>query len=330
MKKFFAILMIFATLFAFVACTPEQPPVGDVVVTDQAGRTVVIQKEPQRIVSGYYITTSLLIALELKDKIVGVENQAYKREIYSISAPNLLDLPGLGTVKEFDIEGCLALDPDLVILPLKLKTTAQRLEELGVDVIVVNPESQTLVAEMISLVGKATNTQNKASELLDFISAQTNRLSLLLSNVTKPKVYLAGNSNMLSTAGNAMYQADMIRLAGGTNVANQIDDTYWATISYEQLLVWDPEYIIIAADANYTVQDVLTNPNISNCNAIKNGKVFKLPSKAEAWDSPVPGGILGAVWLSSILHPDLCKESITNDIIDEFYEKFYGFKYSKK
>lgn len=322
--------MIFATLFAFVACTPETPPVGDVVVTDQAGRTVVIQKEPQRIVSGYYITTSLLIALELKDKIVGVENQAYKREIYSISAPALLDLPGLGTVKEFDIEGCLVLDPDLVILPLKLKSTAQRLEELDVDVIVVNPESQTLVAEMISLVGKATNTQDKANELIDFISAQTNRLSLLLSNATKPKVYLAGNSNMLSTAGNAMYQADMIRLAGGANVANQIDDTYWATISYEQLLVWDPEYIIVAADANYTVQDVLTNPNLSNCNAIKNGKVFKLPSKAEAWDSPVPGGILGAVWLSSILHPDLCKESVTNDIIDEFYEKFYGFKYSEK
>ena len=329
MKKFFAILMIFATLFAFVACTPETPPVGE-VVTDQAGRTVVIQKEPQRIVSGYYITTSLLIALELKDKIVGVENQAYKREIYSISAPNLLDLPGLGTVKEFDIEGCLALDPDLVILPLKLKLTAQKLEELGVDVIVVNPESQTLVAQMISLVGKATNTQDKANELIDFISAQTNRLSLLLSNATKPKVYLAGNSNMLSTAGNAMYQADMIRLAGGSNVGNQIDDTYWATISYEQLLVWDPEYIIIAADANYTVDDVLTNPNLSNCNAIKNGKVFKLPSKAEAWDSPVPGGILGAVWLSSILHPDLCKERITNDIIDEFYEKFYGFKYSEK
>lgn len=322
--------MIFATLFAFVACTPETPPVGDIVVTDQAGRTVVIQKEPQRIVSGYYITTSLLIALELKDKIVGVENQAYKREIYSISAPNLLDLPGLGTVKEFDIEGCLALDPDLVILPLKLKLTAQKLEELGVDVIVVNPESQTLVTEMISLVGKATNRQDKANELIDFISAQTNRLSLLLSNATKPKVYLAGNSNMLSTAGNAMYQADMIRLAGGANVANQIDDTYWATISYEQLLVWNPEYIIIAADANYTVDDVLTNPNLSNCNAIKNGKVFKLPSKAEAWDSPVPGGILGAVWLSSILHPDLCKESITNDIIDEFYEKFYGFKYSEK
>ena len=330
MKKFLVLMMLFATFFSFAGCTPEAPPTGSVTVTDQAGRTVVVEKEPQRLVSGYYITTSLLIALDLEDKIVGIENQAYKREIYSISAPHLLDLPGLGTVKEFDIESCLALSPDLVILPLKLKSTAEKLEQFGVDAIVVNPESQSLVTEMITLVGKATNTQDKADDLLDFISVQTSRLSLLLDDVAKPKVYLAGNSNMLSTVGNAMYQADMINLAGGTNVANEIDDTYWATISYEQLLAWNPEYIIIAADANYTVQDVLANPNIAGCDAIKKGNVFKLPSKAEAWDSPVPGGILGAVWLSSIIHPDVCTNTVTNNIIDNFYETFYDFKYSER
>ena len=330
MKKFLVLMTIFATLFAFVGCTPQTPPTGQISVVDQAGRTVLIKDEPQRIVSGYYITTSLLIALDLEDKIVGIENQGYKREIYSISAPRLLDLPGLGTVKEFDIESCLALSPDLVILPLKLKSTAEKLESFGVNAIVVNPESQELVVQMIDLVGKATNTQDKANELIDFVFDKTNRLSFLLGNETKPTVYLAGNSNMLSTAGNAMYQSDMISLAGGQNVANEIDDTYWATISYEQLLAWNPEYIVIAAEANYTVQDVLNNPNVASCNAVKNGKVYKLPSKAEAWDSPVPGGILGAVWLSSILHPDKCSSAITNNIIDDFYETFYDFKYSER
>ena len=46
-----------------------------------------------------------------------------------------------------------------------------------------------------------------------------------------------------------MYQADMIRLAGGTNVAGDIPDTYWAEIDYEQLLTWDPAYIILASNA---------------------------------------------------------------------------------
>ena len=47
---------------------------------------------------------------------------------------------------------------------------------------------------------------------------QEARLTEALANVSKPSVYLAGNSSMLSTAGDAMYQSDMIRLAGGVDI----------------------------------------------------------------------------------------------------------------
>ena len=298
-------------------------------ITDQAGRTVTIEKEPQKLVSGYYISTSAIIALGLKDKLVGIEAKASKRAIYSLSAPELIDLPDVGTAKEFNLEVCTALAPDLVILPLKLKSAAETLTDLGIDVLLVNPENQQLLEEMVTLIGNATNAQAKASELLGFISAQTTRLESTLASTEKPKVYLAGNSSMLSTAGNAMYQSDMIRLAGGVNVAADITDTYWVETNYEQLLAWNPEYIIIASDATYSVEDVLADPNLTNCDAVKNGKVFKMPSKAEAWDSPVPSGILGAVWLSSVLHPELFTEASVNDIIDTYYETFYDFKYSE-
>lgn len=42
-------------------------------VTDQAGRTVTFEKAPEKIASSYYISTSLLLALGLKDKLVGIE-----------------------------------------------------------------------------------------------------------------------------------------------------------------------------------------------------------------------------------------------------------------
>jgi iron complex transport system substrate-binding protein len=242
----------------------------------------------------------------------------------------LIQLPNVGTAKEFDLEGCSALAPDLVILPIKLKSAADTLTTLGIDVLLVNPETQQLLEEMVTLIGKATNTQDKANALLGFISEQNERLTNALADAEKPKVYLAGNSNMLSTAGNAMYQSDMIRLAGGTNVAAEITDTYWVEISYEQLLTWNPEYIILASDATYRVEDVLTNPNLADCDAVKNGKVYQMPSKAEAWDSPVPSGILGAVWLSSVLHPVECTEADASAIIDSYYETFYDFKYSEK
>ena len=339
MKKIFSLLLVFAIVLSFVACTDTDSsnPNGDetstiypMTITDQAGRTVTIEKEPQKLVSGYYISSSAIIALDLADKLVGIEAKANKRAIYSLSAPELIDLPNVGTAKEFDLEGCAALTPDLVILPMKLKNAADSLTALGIDVLLVNPENQQLLEEMVTLIGKATNTQDKANALLGFISAQNERLSNTLASVEKPKVYLAGNSNMLSTAGNAMYQSDMIRLAGGVNVAADITDTYWVEISYEQLLTWNPEYIILASDAAYSVEDVLTDPNLANCDAVKNAKVYRMPSKAEAWDSPVPGGILGAVWISSVLHPAECAEAEASAIIDTYYETFYDFKYSEK
>ncbi len=298
-------------------------------LTDHAGREVVIEDEPETLVSGYYISTSLLIALDLDDRLVGVEAKADKRAIYRLAAPELIELPSVGTAKEFDLEGCLALEPDLVILPLKLKNSAETLEQMGVDVLLVNPENRDLLRETIGMIATATGTQQEAQTLLDFAARQESLLAEKLDGADKPKVYLAGNSAMLSTAGDAMYQSDMIRLAGGVNAAAEITDPYWVEISYEQLLAWDPDYIILASDASYTVEDVLNDANLSGLKAVVNGCVYQLPSKAEAWDSPVPSGILGSVWLAEVLHPELLTEADTSAVIDEYYDTFYQFTYSE-
>ena len=325
MKKLAAMILVIAMFISSAAYAVEYP----VTVTDHAGREVVIEETPERLVSGYYISTSLLIALDLDEKLVGIEAKADKRGIYRLSAPELIDLPNVGTAKEFDLEGCAALEPDLVILPLKLKNAVETLEGLGIDVLLVNPENQELLTGMIDMIAAATDTEEAAAKLKDFTAEQEKLLSEKLAEAEKPLVYLAGNSSMLSTAGNAMYQSDMIRLAGGENAAAEIEDAYWVEISYEQLLAWDPEYIILASDASYSAEDVLNDANLADCRAVANGNVYKLPGKAEAWDSPVPSGILGAVWLANVLHPEQFSEADSNALIDEYYETFYDFKYSE-
>ena len=334
MKKTIAICLILAFLMPFAGCVPVdlQESLGDdaITVTDQAGRTVVIETKPQRLISCYYITTSLLMALGLGDNIVGIENEPQLRPIYGLSAPHLLALPWVGTAKTLDLEACAALEPDLVILPLRLRDSAEILEDLGIDVLLVNPESQELLVEMIQLVGAATGTQETAHALIAFLEEQETHLAQILAGAEVPRVYLAGNSSLLSTAGDAMYQSDMIRLAGGSNVAGEIADTYWAEIDYEQLLVWDPDYIILASSATYTVADVLADPNLADCAAVKHGHVYQIPADAEAWDSPVPSSILGAMWLANILHPQLLTDTDCAAVMDAYYETFYHFTYTKK
>ena len=131
--------------------------------------------------------------------MVGIEDNPDYRPFYALSAPRLLELPWVGTAKVLDVEACIALNPDLVILPLRLKDSAEILEELGVHVLLVNPESQDLLLEMIRMVGTATNTQTTAEALIVFLAKQESYLNQILSGVDAPSVYLAGNSGLLTT-----------------------------------------------------------------------------------------------------------------------------------
>lgn len=306
---------------AEVNLTVEYP----VTVTDHLGREVTIEKQPESFVSGYYISTSLMIALDLDEQLVGVEAKADKRKIYKLSAPELTELPSVGTAKEFDLEGCATLKPDLVIVPTKLKDPIPAMEELGLTVIAVNPEDQAKLFETIDMISTAANVVEKGQKLESWISDSLSGLKDSLDGAETPSVYLAGNSALLQTAGPEMYQSTLIENAGGVNAASDITDTYWADTSYEQILSWNPDYIILAADADYDADSVLKDSALADCTAVKEGHVAQIPSDIEALDSPVPASFLGSYYVASILHPEVVTEEDFAAAEKDFYETFYGF-----
>lgn len=299
-----------------------------VTVTDAAGREVTVEKQPERLVSGYYISSSLLIALGVKDRMVGIEDKAASRSIYTLSAPELAELPSVGSAKQPDVEMMISLNPDLVILPQKLKDVAGTLDELGIPAILVNPENGEQLKETVMLL--ATVTGSDGAALLTEYARLEEKASALTADAAKPKVYLGGNSAMLKTAGSGMYQNTMLTLAGGENVAAEITDGSWAEISYEQLLAWNPEVIILAADASYTVDDVIGDPILAEVSAVKDEKVYAMPSAPEAWDSPVPGTVLGSLWIVSKLYPERYSEAEFLEDAKAFYTRFFDFELTEE
>lgn len=343
MKKLVAVLLAIVLTFSFAGCSSTQQEqnsnnetitssVADtqvtypVTVTDQAGREVVIEKEPETIVSGYYIATSILISLGQKDKLVGIEAKADTRNIYKLSANEIISLPSVGTAKQFDLEQCAALNPDLVVLPLKLKDVVESLEQLGITAIVVNPESTELMQETVEILSTALNCKKLGNEIFEYANNAVQDLNDNLKDADTPTVYFAGNSSYLSTAGAKMYQNSLIENAKAVNVAKDIEDTYWAEVSYEQLISWNPEYIIIASDAEYTVDDILNDENLSSLDAVKNKNVYKIPSEFESWDSPVPSNFLGSIFIASKIHKNALDQDYLAKATYDFYYKFYGFE----
>ena len=307
---------------------PDETPVMNKyprTVTDQAGRIVVIERQPESIVSGYYISSSACIALGLTDNFVGIEARADSRPIYALAAPMLLELPNVGTAKDFNLEACLALSPDIVILPIRLWDAADILTEIDVPVILVNPESYGEIIEMIALIGEATGTDERAERLIEWFAQTCNSISEKNAHaLSRPDVYISGVSSWLTTAPSDMYQSSLVDIAGGQNAARNIDGSGWVEISYEQLIAMNPEVIIIPSEAGYSVEDVLADSTISELEAVKNNAVYKMPFEYEAWDSPIPSSMLGAIWLSSVLHQETYPMIDLHQATIDFYSEFYG------
>ncbi len=351
MKKITALLLALALVLSLVACAPAEiettapatqqspsesttpsestqatePEDTAITITDQAGREVILEKPAETIVSCYYITTYACMALGVDDRIIGLEKKADSRPIYHMAAPELLELPNVGSLKEFNVEAAAALEPDLLIMPKKLKDHAQTLTDLCIAVLVVDPETQEGMEQMLTLIAKLCGVEEKAQALLSYYQETLENLpnAGLLSTVLS--VYMGSNSSYLETAPAAMYQSDLIYMASGMNVAAKLEGDYWTEVSYETIITWNPDVIVIPCGASYTREDILNDVNLADVAAVKNGAVYQMPKGIEEWDSPVPSGALGVLWMYSVLYPGFYPfEDFQADVVS-FYQTFYGF-----
>lgn len=337
MKKFKKIISLFilgilmSTFVVGCGSNNVESKDNKVTVVDQLGREVELDGTPEKIISSYYISTSLLINLGVQDKLVGIEAKAKTREMYKKVAKELIDLPAVGTSKEINIEECANLNPDLVIIPTRLKEFIPKFEELKIPVIAIESETLDQFKETVKLIGKAVGKEEKANKLVNYYDDTISKVKELNKNLTeKQNVYLAGSDSVLKTCTSKMYQNYMFEVCGGENVTKELTDGYWTTISVEELVKKNPDVIYMVGYASYSKDDILKDERLKGINAIKNNKVYVFPSTLEAWDYPTPSSMLGILWLENNLHPDLySKEDYIKDAKD-FYKEFYDIEVSEE
>ncbi len=336
-RRFLALLLAAAMALSLLAgCGPQQetpstsdePDQKQIVLTDQAGREVILEDSADRVVSAYYLSSSLLLALGAKDKLVGIEKKAESRELYKLAAPEFLTLPAVGSGKGVNVEEAAALEPDLVILPKKLAEQAEQFDALQIPCIVIDPETLDGFWETVDLIAAATGTEEQGARLVQYQRDVMERVTTLCAETEgRPSVYLAG-SDFLRTVGSGMYQSELIKLCGGVNAAAELEDASWADVSPEQLVRWNPDRIYMVSYADYSRDDILNDERFSGLQAIQNEQTDFLvfPSSIEPWDYPTASMALGALWLGNQLHPDVVTEEEYVTEAQYFYREFFGIE----
>ena len=271
-----------------------------VTVKDDVGRKITVYKEPQRIISTAPSVTEILFALGLNEKIVGVTTLCnYPEEAKTKEK--------IGTFQSPNIEKILSLKPDIVIATGGVqRQTVEKLEQLGIPVFVSYPRTMEEVIRSIYTIGHITGAEESAKKLAFDLKLRVAKVTSKVSKArVKPKVFFELWNEPLMSAGPGSFIDDIIRKAGGINIAGSSKSAY-PIFSLEQLVKEDPD-VIIGAESSMGANplDVSKRPGWNTLKAVKNQKVFMIND--DIVFRAGPRLVLALEIIARYLHPELFK-----------------------
>ena len=324
-------LILFAVIMGLGGCDSSRQP-GEETVTfqDQEGRMVRVPRHITR-VSG---EGGIVYALGQQDKLVdrgiyyGPEGDAMARVDPQLAAkPNLRQ--GKNTL---NYEALLALRPQIYFANTEFhKADKEQMERAGLEVFAIKCENIDESFEAVRLIGWVLGCEDRAQAYLD----DCRRLLTLAEDRTgdipadkRLKVMFAGPKSVHTVATGEMLQTEIIRRAGGENVAAGLKG-FWADVSPEQVALWDPDVIFLGSSwGNFGVEEVCRNSQFQTVTAVKKRRVFTFPSNVGWWDFPPPHCVLGIVWAAKAMYPERFADVDMLRIADDFYAKYRGHTFT--
>jgi iron complex transport system substrate-binding protein len=284
---------------------------ADMTFLDHRGKTITLKEPPKRIVSMFASGPLVHAAIEgTTEHFVGVNvkgKKTYETSIYAELMPELLklnfDVAGEGFAP--NVEAILALKPDAVLQWTFDPKIIEPLERVNLQVIGWDCCTKEQRRDYLRLAGYTANRIDRAQTILNLQDKAENALKDLFAKAkdTKPATMLVIDQVKESVQVIANSSQDYT-LSGTNNLAADNTGEWWRTIDAEQLLVWNPEIIVIPAYAtDLKPADIYGNAMFAGLDAVKNKRVYKFPQFNRSPDSAEI--YLSDDWLALVAHPEL-------------------------
>ena len=270
---------------------------------DDLGRKIFLAKAPTRVVSLAPSITEILYAIGLNDEIVGVTE-------FCDYPPAAKQKPKVGYAQP-NIEAIVTLQPDLVLAPrafLRADLLA-KLEQLKVPTFVVDPESFEEIPSRIQTVGRILNRSSSADGVAMAMRQRIAEIRSKMETVARVRVLYVLNSQPLITVGPGSYLDQVIKVAGGSNIAAQTSVPY-PHLNMETVLKEDPEIIIfpIGKAEGIPLSEQQQWLRWTSLSAVKQGRLHQI--SADVLNRPGPRIVEGLEALARIIHPEAFTASI--------------------
>ena len=231
---------------------------------------------PQRIVSVNIASDEILLAL-VPERLIAVSVLADDPEVSAV----VREARAIPIRVNADAERIVDLRPDLVVIGGHSFHVASQLRELGLRVVTIEGfESIAWVEQLVRTLGQAAGVPARADRLVAEMRERLRRVEERVAARPRPRVLTYARSGY--TDGRRTIIDDVIRIAGGANVAAALGIVGGRQISLEQVIAADPDAIVMNASQRWTPgfqSEFLGHPALRTVRAVRDRRVYELSAR---------------------------------------------------
>jgi iron complex transport system substrate-binding protein len=151
------------------------------------------------------------------------------------------------------------------------------------------------------------NRGKEADGIIQGMKKRSERVVELTKDLHRPKVFIQIGDAPIVTVGKGSFADDLIRLAGGENIASREKEVY-PRFGMEEILKRSPEVILISSmNPKGDYQKIFLEwSRWKTIPAVKNNRIHLIDS--DLIDRPSPRIIEGLEEMAKILHPERFKK----------------------
>jgi len=301
-------------------------------VADDTGRQVLVPARVERIADAWYAHHALLMTLGGGPRIVATVNHAESRPwMFRVQPALHRALAASGTA--FNVEALLVAGVDLAFVSAGDRN-ALALEQAGIPVARMRFTDLRSLQDSLASTARLLGTEEAARRAADYNAylddslRQVRAVTGSLAAEQRPRVLHIASLNPLKVDGADTLIDDWIGVAGGRNAALGLRGNLQA-VSAEQVLAWQPDVLILAADAGSldSAPDVAL---LKHAEAVRRGRVLRNPAGVFPWDRYGTEVALQIQWAAGQLHPVLFPQQDMAGRTLEFYARFFDYPLSRE
>lgn len=255
-----------------------------ITVKDANGYEMTIDSEPERIVSLTLGSDEMLMGLIDHSRIAALTRYADDESISNI-AGEAKDVPARATMD--NIEGVIALKPDLVILDTWADANyVKQLRDSGINVYTFStPCNIDDQKKVITELAHVTGADDKGRELIEWMDSKLAEVEDKLSKLKPEDKLTVMDYGEMGSSGIGTNFDDIVTRAGLINAVARAGMKDWPVVSKEKMIELDPQIIILPSwyyDQSKSLEGMINelkgDKSLQTISAIKNNRLIAVPN----------------------------------------------------